>query len=94
MECDSVDLASYLYSELQGAELERSANVLNLSFVPDDMTFDEECRLCLAILSFDSQLIEFHANRDHATSADNNTNYQHLDFATDVSLYAAKRPSA
>ena len=58
MECDSVELASYLYSELQGAELERSANVLNLSFVPDDMTFDEECRLCLAILSFDSQLIE------------------------------------
>ena len=55
MECDSVELASYLYSELQGAELERSANILNLSFVPDDMTFDEECRLCLAILSFDSQ---------------------------------------
>lgn len=58
MECDSVELASYLYSELQGAELERSANVLDLSFIPDDMTFDEECRLCLAILSFDSQLIE------------------------------------
>lgn len=96
MECDSVDLASYLYSELQGAELERSANVLNLSFVPDDMTFDEECRLlCLAILSFDSQLIEFkYPNRDQSTSADNNTNYQHLDFATDVSPHAAKRPSA
>lgn len=58
MECDTFELASYLYSELQGAELERSANVLNLSFVPDDMTFEEECRLCLAILSFGSQLIE------------------------------------
>jgi hypothetical protein len=44
IECDTVELASYLYSELQGAELERSANVLNLSFVPDDMTFEEECR--------------------------------------------------
>jgi len=55
MECDSVELASYLYSELQGAELERSANILNLSFVPDDMTFDEEWRLGLTILSFDSQ---------------------------------------
>ncbi|KAH9004264.1 hypothetical protein EDB86DRAFT_3209250 [Lactarius hatsudake] len=44
VECDSVQLATHLYSELQGAELERSANVLNLSFVPDDMTFDEECR--------------------------------------------------
>lgn len=46
VECDTIQLASYLYSELQGAELERSANVLNLSFVPDDMTFEEECRLC------------------------------------------------
>jgi hypothetical protein len=93
VECDTSELASYLYSELQDAELERSANVLNLSFVPDDMTFDEECRLCLAILSFDSQLIEITPNRDQATSADNNTNYQPLDFATDVSPHAAKRPS-
>lgn len=95
MECDSVDLASYLYSELQGAELERSANVLNLSFVPDDMTFDEECRFCLATLSFSSQLIELqYANRDKATSADNNANYQPLDFATDVSTHTAKHRSA
>ena len=54
-ECHSVELASYLYPELQGAELGRSANILNFKFVPDDMTFDDECRLCLAILSFDSQ---------------------------------------
>jgi hypothetical protein len=33
-------------------------------------------------------------NRDQATSADNSTNYRPLDFATDVSLHAAKRPSA
>ena len=51
VECDTVELASYLYSELQGAELERSANVLNLSFVPDDMTFEQECRSYYAILS-------------------------------------------
>jgi hypothetical protein len=63
VECDSVELASYLYSELQGTELERSANVLDLSFVPDDMTFDEESRLCLAILSFDSQLIELQCTK-------------------------------
>jgi len=44
VECDTVNFATHLYSELQGAELERSANVLSLSFVPDDMTFDEECR--------------------------------------------------
>ncbi len=33
-------------------------------------------------------------NRDQATSTDNNTHYQPLDFATDVSPHAAKRPSA
>ncbi|KAI0004151.1 hypothetical protein BJV74DRAFT_875884 [Russula compacta] len=65
VECDTIQLASYLYSELQGAELERSANVLNLSFVPDDMTFEEKCR-------------------DQVTSADENTDHQPLDFATDA----------
>ncbi|KAH9050421.1 hypothetical protein EDB84DRAFT_1555396 [Lactarius hengduanensis] len=65
VECDTVQLATHLYSELQGAELERSANVFNLSFVPDDMTFDEECR-------------------DQATSSDESTNYQPLDFTTDA----------
>ncbi|KAL1748456.1 hypothetical protein HDZ31DRAFT_60195 [Schizophyllum fasciatum] len=42
--CDTVDAASHIYAELEGTELERSANVFDLSFVPDDMTFDEECR--------------------------------------------------
>ncbi|KAI0257372.1 hypothetical protein BJV78DRAFT_1116643 [Lactifluus subvellereus] len=65
VECDSVQFASHLYSELHGAELERSANVLNLSFVPDDMTFEQEYR-------------------DQATSADESTDYQPLDFATDA----------
>lgn len=51
-ECDTVQTASHLYSELQGAELERSANVLNLSFVPDDMTFEEEYRLRRPDFSF------------------------------------------
>jgi hypothetical protein len=59
VECDSVQLASHLYSELHCAELERSANVLNLSFVPDDMTFEEEYRsCCLLLLSLGQQLIE------------------------------------
>ncbi|KAI9512922.1 hypothetical protein F5148DRAFT_1279424 [Russula earlei] len=85
VECDTVQLASYLYSELEGAELERSANVLNLSFVPDDMTFEEECRLCRPILSWSVCLLGCHPpNRDQATSADETTNYQPLDFATDA----------
>ncbi|CCL99020.1 uncharacterized protein FIBRA_01029 [Fibroporia radiculosa] len=44
VECDSVEAASHIYSELEGTELERSANVFDLSFVPEDMSFDDECR--------------------------------------------------
>ncbi|KAI0651940.1 hypothetical protein C8Q79DRAFT_68312 [Trametes meyenii] len=43
-ECDSVEAASHIFNELEGSELERSANVFDLSFVPDDMTFDDEPR--------------------------------------------------
>ncbi|KAF5390243.1 hypothetical protein D9757_002977 [Collybiopsis confluens] len=39
--CDTVDAASHIYDELEGTELERSANVFDLSFVPNGMTFDE-----------------------------------------------------
>ncbi|PFH54421.1 hypothetical protein AMATHDRAFT_135225 [Amanita thiersii Skay4041] len=42
--CDTGDTASHIYNELDGTELERSANVIDLSFVPDDMQFDDECR--------------------------------------------------
>lgn len=42
--CDTVDAAKHIYSELEGAELERSANIFDLSFVPEDMTFDDVCR--------------------------------------------------
>ncbi|KAJ8495644.1 hypothetical protein ONZ51_g1602 [Trametes cubensis] len=44
VECDSVEAASHIYNELDGTELERSANVFDLSFVPDDMSFDEDFR--------------------------------------------------
>ncbi|KAJ7932451.1 hypothetical protein B0H13DRAFT_1955529 [Mycena leptocephala] len=42
--CDSTEAAAHIYSELEGTELERSANIFDLSFVPDDMAFDQECR--------------------------------------------------
>ncbi|KAK0478209.1 hypothetical protein IW261DRAFT_1337481 [Armillaria novae-zelandiae] len=42
--CDSIDAASHIYDELEGTELERSANVFDLSFVPEAMTFDDEFR--------------------------------------------------
>jgi hypothetical protein len=40
--CDTAQTAEHVYRELDGAELERSANVFTLSFVPDDMTFDDD----------------------------------------------------
>jgi hypothetical protein len=44
VQCDSVETASYLYDELEGTEFERSANVFDLSFVPEDMKFDDDFR--------------------------------------------------
>ncbi|TFK57065.1 hypothetical protein OE88DRAFT_1619710 [Heliocybe sulcata] len=44
VECDNPQTASHIYNELQGTELEFSANVFDLSYVPDDMTFDKEYR--------------------------------------------------
>jgi hypothetical protein len=42
--CDAVEAASHIYNELEGTELERSANVFDISFVPNDMTFENEPR--------------------------------------------------
>ncbi|KAK6981658.1 Pre-rrna-processing protein esf1 [Favolaschia claudopus] len=42
--CDTAETAGYIYSKLEGTELERSANIFDLSFVPDEMVFDQECR--------------------------------------------------
>ncbi|KAG5638654.1 hypothetical protein H0H81_011206 [Sphagnurus paluster] len=42
--CDTVDAATHIYRELEGTELERSANVFDLSYVPEDMLFDGEFR--------------------------------------------------
>ncbi|OAX39056.1 hypothetical protein K503DRAFT_690359 [Rhizopogon vinicolor AM-OR11-026] len=44
VECDAVETALHIYNELEGTELERSANVFDLSFVPDEMVFGDECR--------------------------------------------------
>lgn len=44
VECDTAEAAVHIYNELEGTELERSANVFDLSFVPDEMVFDEEYR--------------------------------------------------
>jgi hypothetical protein len=51
VECDSPQTASYIYAELDGAELERSANVFDLSFIPDEMVFEGEYRWAISTVS-------------------------------------------
>jgi hypothetical protein len=50
--CDTPEAASHIHDELQGTELERSANVFDLSFVPDGMTFENEPRYYDSSLSW------------------------------------------
>ncbi|KIO24873.1 hypothetical protein M407DRAFT_211781 [Tulasnella calospora MUT 4182] len=44
VECDTPETAAHVYKELDATELERTANLLDLSFVPDEMDFDGEAR--------------------------------------------------
>lgn len=41
---DSVKTAKALYNECEGMEIERSSNVFDLRFVPDDTTFEQTPR--------------------------------------------------
>lgn len=44
IECDSSATSSYLYKACDGVEFERTSNVLDLRFIPDDMEFDHPPR--------------------------------------------------
>jgi hypothetical protein len=47
-----VQAATHIYNELEGTELERSANVFDVSFVPDGMTFEDEPRSVFGLAIF------------------------------------------
>jgi hypothetical protein len=49
IEFDTIEAAEHAFNELEGTELERSANVFDLSYVPDDMGFDDDPRLVILI---------------------------------------------
>ena len=83
VECDTVEAASHIYNELEGTELERSANVFDLSFVPDDMAFDDEPRFVSPLLTSNPLLT--HVCSDEATD-DLAVPYKGLEFVTDVRL--------
>ena len=74
VECDTPNTASHIFNELDGTELERSANVFDMSFVPDEMTFDQESRQVKPLAGFhDADLAPQGMRRPSILSTPSNT---------------------
>ncbi|CAG8474711.1 19598_t:CDS:10 [Gigaspora margarita] len=44
VDCDTVENSRHIYQQCDGTEFESTANVLDLRFIPDDMTFEDEAK--------------------------------------------------
>jgi len=42
VECDSIDTAVEIYNNCDGVEIEKSSNILDLRYIPDEETFEDE----------------------------------------------------
>ncbi|WFC95661.1 pre-rRNA-processing protein esf1 [Malassezia brasiliensis] len=74
---DSKESARFVYNEIDGTEMERSANVFDLRFVPDDMTFPD---------GEEGRDADF---RDEATH--DPAHYEGLDYKTDALRHSRVR---
>lgn len=74
---DSPQSARYIMDEVDGTEMEKTANVFDLSFVPEEMTFPER-RASKEDLTDDGW-------RDEASEVHDGGLYKGVDFTTDVS---------
>jgi len=59
IECSSISIANTLYKALDGAELGATANLLDLRFVPDEVTFDDAPRDTASSVPDDHEPVEF-----------------------------------
>ena len=78
--CDSAKAAAHIYQELEGTELERSANVFDLSYVPEGMEFDDDFR---SVDPSSVHPLPYLCGRDEATE-EVSTSYKAVEFVTDV----------